>query len=136
MFYTYAISNPDNIPKVRKVIAEELEKLLKDGVTEAELAEAKTGYLQKQTVARSSDSGLARLLSQNLHIGRTMEYYEELETTIPKVTTEQVHEALKQHIDPKKLFTVVAGDFKMMSEEKDREKGRSRRSGDQASRAP
>ena len=60
-FYIYAISNPDNIPKVRKVIAEELEKLLKDGVTEAELAEAKTGYLQKQTVARSSDSGLAQL---------------------------------------------------------------------------
>ncbi len=117
VFYIYAISNPDNIPKVRKVIAEELEKLLKDGVTEAELAEAKTGYLQQQAVARSSDSGLTRILAQNLHTGRTMEYYDKLENTIPKVTTEEVHEALKKHIDPKQLFTVVAGDFKMMGEE-------------------
>jgi zinc protease len=110
-FYLYAISNPTNIPKVKQVIAEELDKILKDGITDKELEEAQTGYLQKQTVARSSDSGLARLLAQNIHIGRTMEYYEKLESTIPEITPDEVREAMRKHIDPKKLYTVVAGDF-------------------------
>lgn len=115
-FYIYAISNPGNVPKLKTVINEEVTKLLKDGPTEAELEDAKSGYLQKQTVSRSSDSGLARLLAQNLHIGRTMAYYEKLEETIPTVTPEEVHKALKEHIQPKRLFTVVAGDFESIEE--------------------
>jgi zinc protease len=111
VFYTYAISNPANIPKVKEVIAEELAKILKDGVTEKELDEAKTGYLQQQQVSRSSDSGLARLLAQNLQIGRTMDYYEKLESTIPQITPDEVRAAMRKHIEPKQLFTVVAGDF-------------------------
>ncbi len=110
-FYIYAISNPDNIPKVHTVIGEELNKILTDGITEKELADAKSGYLQKQTVSRSSDSSLAQVLSQNLYVGRTMDYYEELESTIPSITKEDVRKALRKHIDPKKLYTVVAGDF-------------------------
>src|SRR5690606_8724127 len=109
-FYLYAISNPDNIPKVKQVIAEELEKIRKEGVTADELDKAKVGYLQKQTVTRSNDSELARLLAQNIHADRTMEYYAKLENGIRSVTAEDVQEALKEHIDPDKLFTVVAGD--------------------------
>ncbi len=80
-------------------------------MTEEELAEAKTGYLQRQTVSRSSDSGLARLLAQNIHVGRTMDYYDQLESSIPKISADEVREAMRRHIDPKKLYTVVAGDF-------------------------
>jgi len=116
-FYIYAISNPDNIAKVKTVIAEELEKLLEAGVTEKELEEAKTGYLQKQTVSRSSDSGLARILAQNLHIGRTMAYYAELESGIPDVTREAIKKALREHIRPDKLYTVAAGDFEKADED-------------------
>lgn len=115
-FYIYAISNPDNVPKLKTVINEELTKLLKDGPTAEELADAKEGYLQKQTVSRSSDSSIARILSENLYIGRTMDYYTKLEAAIPTITTEEVHKALKDHINPEQLFTVVAGDFEMMAE--------------------
>ncbi|MCA9070558.1 MAG: insulinase family protein, partial [Planctomycetaceae bacterium] len=120
-FYIYAISNPDNVPKLKTVIDEELAKLLKDGPTEAEVEEAKTGYLQKQTVARSSDSSLARILSENLYIGRTMDYYTKLEATIPTVTPEEIRKAFNAHIQPKKLYTVVAGDFEKTGEDSPQE---------------
>ena len=61
-----AICNPANIEKVNKAIAEELAKLLADGVTPEELARAKQGYLQQQQVARTSDARAGR------HVGRSL----------------------------------------------------------------
>ncbi|MCP4173413.1 MAG: insulinase family protein, partial [Fuerstiella sp.] len=61
VFYVFAIVNPDNADKLHGVIREELEKLLKDGITEEELTEQKAGFLQRQELSRTSDSSLASL---------------------------------------------------------------------------
>src|SRR5205085_4867850 len=45
-----AICNPTNIEKVEKCVREELDRLLKDGVTEDELNKAKQGYLQSHAM--------------------------------------------------------------------------------------
>ena len=76
---TNAICNPQNIGKVEKAIAEELARLLRDGVTADELTQAKHGYLQAQKVARASDAALARMLANLSHVGRTMAYTAEVE---------------------------------------------------------
>jgi zinc protease len=107
----YAICNPKNIEKVNVAINEELTKLLADGVTAAELARAKQGYLQQQQVSRTNDAVLAAMLSENLYVDRTMEFYAELEKRINALTPEQVLAALKKYIDPKRLVIVDAGDF-------------------------
>jgi zinc protease len=110
-FYAYAIYNPTNVEKVRTAIREEIDRLLADGVTEKELAAAKDGFLQKQEVARSDDSQLAAILAETLEAGRTMTYYSDLEKSVRGLTTEDVLEALREHLKPEKLYTVVAGDF-------------------------
>ncbi len=107
-----AICNPNVIDKVNTVIGEELDKLLADGVTDAELERAKQGFLQQEQVARTSDSGLASTLAELLFVDRTMAYYADLEKKIAELTPQQVHAALKKYIDPKKLVVVDAGDFK------------------------
>jgi len=107
-----AICNPTNIEKVNAAIDEELTKLLTDGVTASELARAKQGYLQQQQVSRTNDGVLTGLLTENLEADRTMAFYSELEKRINALTPEQVLEALKKYIDPKKLVIVDAGDFK------------------------
>jgi zinc protease len=107
----YAICNPQNIEKVNTAIDEELTRLLADGVTAAELARAKQGYLQQQQVARTNDSTLTAMLCENLFVDRTMEFYAELEKRITALMPEQVHEALRKYIDPKRLVIVDAGDF-------------------------
>ena len=106
-----AISNPQNIPRVVEVIREELVRLLKDGITEGELAQAKQGYLQSQQVGRTDDGTLASMLSNSLYVDRTMSYYAELEKNIEALTTDDVVQALRKHIDPDRLIVVTAGDF-------------------------
>jgi zinc protease len=114
----YAIANPDNLKKADVLISEVIAKLLKEGITEAELATAKTGYLQDLKVARASDGSLSNLLRSGLELGRTMKYYEDLERRIAKLTVEDVNRALRAHIDPKRLYIVRAGDFEKGGKQK------------------
>lgn len=119
----YAIANPSNLPKVEAGMREELQRLLKEGVTEDELAKAKQGYLQQQKVGRTNDGTLAALLAECQEVDRTMNYYAELEKKIEALTPGEVSEALRKHLDPKRLVIVVAGDFK--SGKKDAAKAKS-----------
>src|SRR5262249_21006708 len=54
-----AIFNPINARKVEVAIAEEVERLAKDGVGSDELEQAKVGYLQQMQVRRANDTALA-----------------------------------------------------------------------------
>jgi zinc protease len=118
VFLIFAVCNPTNIDKVDKAIAEELDKFVKDGITEKELTEAKKAYLQQMKVQRSSDSALSTLLSQSLWAGRTLAYYSNLEEKINGLTVAQVNEAIRKYYDPKRLTIVRAGDFHKKAPEK------------------
>ena len=107
-----AIYNPANREKVVTGVDEELARLIRDGVTAAELDRAKTGYLQQQSVMRTNDMLLASLLANNLYIGRTMKFQADLEQKISALSPDVVNAAIRKHLDPKRLSTITAGDFK------------------------
>ena len=107
-----AISNPTNSVRVVKAAREELERLLRDGLSAEELANARTGYLEALKMNRSNDIALAGLLSNLRHLGRTMAYEADFEKSIAALSPEEVLAALKKHLDPGKLIVVTAGDFK------------------------
>jgi zinc protease len=111
VFQIFAITNPRNMPKLDRTVAEELHKMIKDGVTETELEEAKKAYAQQLRVQRSVDGFLVGLLGRELHAGRTFAYYADLEKKIRALTPEQVGRAFRKYIDPKRLVIVQAGDF-------------------------
>jgi zinc protease len=111
----FAIYNPINVEKVSAGVSEEVDRLLRDGVTAAELDRSKAGYLQQQKVARSDDMTLASLLAQDLYVGRTLQFQADLERKIRDLTPEAVNAALRKYIDPKHLTVVTAGDFKKKS---------------------
>src|SRR5205823_8229534 len=67
----FAICNPKNIDKVDQAIADEFAKLLKDGVGDKELAEAKKSYLEAEKVQRANDATLTRMLAGDLFDDRT-----------------------------------------------------------------
>ena len=108
-----AICNPQNIERVEKAAQEELERLVRDGVSADELENAKQGYLQALKVARANDAALAGMLSNLRYLGRTMKYEGDLEKKLASVTPEQVNAALQKYIDPRKLVVVTAGDFEV-----------------------
>lgn len=113
----YAIFNPENTSKVNTGIHEELEKIIKDGITEDELKKAVSGYLQEHQVRRSNDGALASILSSNLHLGRSMEFQADLEEKVQALSVEDVNNVLKKHIDPETLSQVIAGDLEKAGQE-------------------
>jgi zinc protease len=110
-FLLFAICNPKVIERLDQVIAEELEKFLKEGPGDQELSEAKDAYLQQLKVQRANDGALAGMLEQLLYEGRTFAFVAEREQKIAALTPDQVATAFRKHIDPKRLVIVRAGDF-------------------------
>jgi len=106
-----AIYNPINLDKIVVGIGEELDRLIASGITEKELNDARKGYLQGQEVSRSDDARLAQILESTLYVGRTMDFYSNLEQQIGDLTTDKVQYALRKHLDVKKILTIVAGDW-------------------------
>lgn len=107
-----AIYNPTNRDKVMKGVQEELDRLLRDGVTPVELVRAREGLLRQRAVSRSSDRQLASMLASDLYLGRTMQFQAELDRKIAALSPDSVNAALRKTIDPKQLSIVTAGDFK------------------------
>ena len=125
-FTVVAICNPANMTKLRKLVKEEVARLIKDGVTEKELEAAKSGYLQRQQIGRTNDGGLAVTLASNLYLDRTMAFQADLESKIGSLTTQQVNAAVKRHLTAKKLFVTIAGDFKGAASKEDSAKKKSK----------
>ena len=107
----YAISNPENLPKVRQAIEEEIDRIRRDGVTEEEVKKAIAGYIESQKVARTNDGDLASLLGRNAEADRTMQFTADLEAKIRALRVDDVNEAVRKYIDHDKLVIAAAGDF-------------------------
>ena len=60
--------------RVEMAAREELDRLLKDGVTQEELDRAKQGYLESRKVGRTSDQALTGMLSGLRQLDRTMTF--------------------------------------------------------------
>jgi zinc protease len=111
-FQIVAICNPENIDKVEKAIAEELERFLKDGVEAKELEDAKKAFVEARKVGRGSDGALVGQLLNHLHLGRPYDYNEQVEKKVLALTPEAVNAVVRKYLDPKRLVIVRAGDFR------------------------
>jgi len=106
-----AISNPQNSPKVVKSIGEEVDLLVAKGISEEELEQAKKGYLQSLAVQRTTDGSILGLLATSTYEKTTMADQAKYEANIRELTAKKVGQALKKHINPKRLTIITAGDF-------------------------
>ena len=107
----YAIANPKNKDRLIEVIREEIDRLVREGVTPIELDKAKTAYLQSQRVRRTDDSALTSELLQTMFLDRTMQYAADQSERIESLTVEEVNSAIRKYIDWDRLVMAVAGDF-------------------------
>jgi zinc protease len=104
-------TNPANIDKVTVAVMEELQRFLKDGPTEKEVADAKQAFVESQKVGRTGDAAIAGQIVSNLNTGRTFGFTADQEKAILALTPSVVAEAFRKHIDPNKLVILRAGDF-------------------------
>jgi zinc protease len=108
----FAISAPQNTPKVEVAFNEELQKALKDGFTDDEVAKAKKMWIDQQTVSRTEEGSIAGLLATRERWGRTMDWDAKREAAVAAVTTDQVNAAFKKYMDSLPISIVKGGDFK------------------------
>lgn len=109
-FNIYAIAAPQNMAKVELSIKDELIQAQKEGFSEADIATAKSGLLQKRLQARTSDSALASTWSAYMFLDRTFQWNKAVEEKIKALTAAQVNEAFRRAIDPNQLSVVMAYD--------------------------
>ena len=104
-------------PKLENTISyikgelDELERLVKDGVTDEELKDAVAGTLTERQQARAEDGTVAGMLTDQLYFGRTMQFTADLDAKYAALTREQVNAAIRKHLKPDALSGFVAGDF-------------------------
>ncbi len=107
----YAIFAPENLARVRKGIDEEIERALKDGFTDKEVADGKKALLEQRRIARTSDGTLAGALATQSFLGRTWSAAGEVDAAIQTLTTARVNDALRRHIRADRFAWAFAGDF-------------------------
>ncbi len=107
-----SIYAPQNRERVERAIREELDHALAQGFSDAEVDAAKKGFLEARLLARSQDRGIAGRLANYLYLGRTFVWDVDFEQRIAALKPDQVRDALRRHIDPKKLSVMKAGDFR------------------------
>jgi zinc protease len=107
-----SIYAPQNQQRVESAIREELARALDQGFSEAEVEGAKKGLLEARRLARAQDRGLAGRLSNYLYLGRTFAWDIDFEARVAALKPDEVRDALRRHIDPKKLSVMKAGDFR------------------------
>jgi len=106
-----AIYAPQNVERLQRAFREELDRLLKDGLTAQEINALRPGYLQGRSQSRANDGELVSLLMARRFSGRTMAYDEDLEKKIAALTPDEINAVLRKYLDPKKMVIVRAGDF-------------------------
>jgi zinc protease len=105
----YAIFAPQNRDRLNKAIGEELARALKDGFTDAELADAKRSLLQARRIARAQDPSLAGGLLSQAYLGRTWDYAQKIDAGIAAVTLEQAKRGAAQVRRSAGVSVVVRG---------------------------
>ena len=110
VFMISAIAAPQNLRKLEGAVRAELERAVKDGFTQEELAGAKSGLMQQRLQNRTSDGVLASGWTGYLYRDRSFEWSAALDRKLQAVTLAQLNAAFRKAIDPAKLTVVMAGD--------------------------
>jgi zinc protease len=102
---------PQNLAKAMTSTIEVVEQFCKEGVTDEEVAIGQNFFAGNYQVRLGSNAGVARALVEAERFGYGPGYLDEYPERFRRVTKDQVNAALKKHLDPAKLHTVVAGDL-------------------------
>ena len=116
----YAIYAPENAQKVQNGFNEEIERFIKEGITQEELKNAIDGWVQAQNVSRAKDNELSNVINNNMYYDRDLNFQKNLEEKVKGLTVDQVNAAIKKHFKTFEKWTVVnAGDFNNLIQDKE-----------------
>jgi zinc protease len=107
----FAIFAPQNLGKLRTAVGDELARAVRDGFTDAEVAQAKASVLKQRQLARTQDATVAAALMQQLYLDRTFDFAAKVDAAIAALTPAEVNAALRQYLRPDAFAYAYGGDF-------------------------
>lgn len=110
-FTCAGICAPQNAEKALACAREEIVRLLAEGVTQAELDDARKGHRQAIEVQLANDAGVAGQLVSGLFHGRTLKFSEEQQAKIDALAPKDLAAAFAKYVKPEGLVVIRAGDF-------------------------
>ena len=110
-FNAFAIYAPENVAKLEAAFKDEIQKVITAGFTAEEVAAAKSGWTQGQSVTRAQDNSLASTLNNYQFINRDMKWVENYEKQVNALTVDQINAAMKKYLKPDMISIIKAGDF-------------------------
>jgi len=97
-------------PKAVSIILEELDKAVKDGVTERELDNAVTSLIAELPSSFRSPEDVVSTYAWNEFFGRDADHYEKYPEELRKLTLEDIGGAAKKYVDVNKMIFTIVGD--------------------------
>ena len=111
LWFTSVTVQPANIEKAIASTLDELERALRDGITEREVAHYKSNFTGTFKVSLATNAGVAARLVDAEFFGFGPGYLDEFPALVDAVTPDEVNTALRRHLDPGALTTVIAGEL-------------------------
>ena len=111
-FNISAIYNPMNADKLVAAAREELDRVLRDGFTDDEVAKAKSAWLQARFQSRAEDRTVVGMMLLRGQYGLTFDGWDgDIERRAQKLTTAEVNATFRKYVNARKVAWVIAGDF-------------------------
>ena len=101
--------NNTNVEKAIALIRKEIQRFVKKGVTEEELADSQANFIGRLPLSLESNMGVANALINIERYDLGLDYYRRYEKLVRSVTPEQVAEAARKYLNPDKLAIATAG---------------------------
>ena len=106
-----AIFAPQNLGKLRAALSEELARAVRDGFTDAEVAQAKESILRQRRLARTQDASVAAALMQQSYLDRRFDFAAKIDAAIAAQSAVDVSAALRKYVSPDGFAYAYGGDF-------------------------
>jgi zinc protease len=111
VWFTSVTVQPANIERAIASTLDELDKALGDGITEREVEHYKSNFTGTFKVSLATNAGVAARLVDAEFFGFGPGYLDEFPDLVAAVTVDEVNAALRRHLDPARLTTVIAGEI-------------------------
>jgi len=103
--------NAANVERAVASIDAEVEEIVRDGVTEKELAESRQYVTGSMPRTLETNAGIAQFLQTAEFFALGLDYDLRLPELLSVVTREQVHDVARRYLDPARAALVIAGPY-------------------------
>jgi zinc protease len=109
-WYIDYFTKSESFPKATRLVFQEVDKLVKDGVTPEELSAAKSMLTEELPSMFRSPFDIVSTYALNEYNGRSPDHYKKYTDEIKKISKENINEVAKKYLQTEKMVITVVGD--------------------------